>query len=101
MGTPMRLLKLPAVAWTRHLAPSTAASISLVVVLPTEPVTPTTHQSWRALHHAARRSMNSVASSPSQRTSAAPAASAAQTSSGAGSRVSATTPAPAAMAEAA
>ena len=38
-GTPMSLLKFPSVLWTRNLAPRTAATMSLVVVLPTDPVT--------------------------------------------------------------
>ena len=100
MGTPMRLLKLPAVAWVRQVVPSEAASMSLVVVLPTEPVTPTTHQSWRSRHQPARRSMNSVASSASQRTMAQAWAEATSRAAASGSRVTATTPAPASMAAA-
>ena len=41
-GTPQWLLKLFSAAWTRPCAPSAARSISLVPVLPTEPVTATT-----------------------------------------------------------
>ena len=68
--------------------------MSFVVVLPTEPVTPTTHQSWSDLHHWARRSTNSSASSPVQRTRAAPVSRAAASASSSGSRVSATAAAP-------
>ena len=95
-GTPMRLLKLPAVACTRRPAPRPAASISLVVVLPTEPVTPTTvHCGLRRRHSPARRSMNSSPSSAWARITAAPLALATESSSCVGSAVRTTAAAPA------
>ncbi len=41
-GMPTSLFRLPSVLRVSQCCPSTAATISLVVVLPTEPVTPTT-----------------------------------------------------------
>ncbi len=43
-GRPMRLFKLPCVAWTRRAVAMPVRRRSFVVVLPTEPVTPTTSQ---------------------------------------------------------
>ena len=60
----MRLLWLPAVACTRRVAPMPRRSISLVVVLPTDPVTPTTSQfGWASRQAAARASRNASQSS--------------------------------------
>ena len=42
MGTPISLFRLPSVLRTLYFSPSTAATMSLVVVLPTEPVRATT-----------------------------------------------------------
>ena len=41
-GTPTRLFRLPPVACTRYVVASTARIISLVLVFPLDPVTPTT-----------------------------------------------------------
>ena len=81
-GMPMRLLRLPAVAWVRRQAPKPARSMSFVVVLPTEPVTPTTsHSGWRRRCSAASASRNaSQSSSLARRTEAPSAAQAASTS---------------------
>ena len=48
------LLKLPSVLRTLYLTPSTAANISLAVVLPTLPVTATKGMGNRSLYQAAR-----------------------------------------------
>ncbi len=50
----MLLLKFPSVLSTRNRVPSTAAIMSLVVVLPTLPVTAMKGMGNRALYHAAR-----------------------------------------------
>ena len=50
----MLLLKFPSVLSTRNFSPSTAATISLVVVLPTEPVMHTKGMSNCFLYHRAR-----------------------------------------------
>ena len=72
-GRPIRLLRLPSVAWVRRCDPKAAASMSLVVVLPTDPVTPTTsHSGWSARTRAARRSRNSSQSSEAARSAAQP-----------------------------
>ena len=42
MGTPISLFRLPSVLSTLYFSPRTAATMSLVVVLPTEPVRATT-----------------------------------------------------------
>src|SRR6266705_1014924 len=64
-GTPTRLLRLPLVACTRYVVPSTARIISLALVLPLEPVTATTGlpaaSSWRRAR-ASRPSAASVSS---------------------------------------
>ena len=79
-GMPMRLLRLPAVAWVRRQAPKPARSMSFVVVLPTEPVTPTTsHSGWRCSAASASRNA-SQSSSLARRTEAPSAAQAASTS---------------------
>ena len=50
----MLLLKLPSVFRTLYFTPSTAAIMSLAVVLPTLPVTPTKGMGKRSLYQAAR-----------------------------------------------
>ena len=55
-GSPCSLLKLRSLARVRRWVPHAAATMSLVVVLPTLPVTPTTRASRRGLAHCARAS---------------------------------------------
>ena len=84
MGMPMSLLWLTGVLPVRYFRERMPAIISLVVLLPTEPVTPTTFRlrrirSWRAMSpRAFLGSLTTMAGkSPSQRlhsTAAAPAA---------------------------
>ncbi len=72
--------------------------MSFVVVLPTEPVMPTTaHCGLRLRHSAASLRRNSVGSSPAARRTAQPAASAWLSSPAGASRVSATAATPASM----
>ena len=100
-GPPMRLLRLPRVAWQRRWEPKPAASISLVVVLPTDPVTATTSQPGCSSRQArARRSRNSSQSSPAARRTAQPAARAASRSFSATAEEATTAAAPAEAAEA-
>ena len=101
-GTPTRLLWFPSVACVRLHVDSAAASIDLVVVLPTDPVTATTtHPGLRRRHSPARAMRNACASSPAARRTAHPVSAAASSSSADGSLVIATQDAPARMAPAA
>src|SRR2546422_708317 len=61
-GTPTRLFRLPAVACTRYVVPSTARIISFVLVLPLEPVTATTGLPGASRRRRARASSPSAAS---------------------------------------
>ena len=100
-GRPMRLLRLPVVAWTRAPVAMPVRSMSLVVVLPTDPVTPTTVQAgWRRRHSPARRRRNFSQSSSSARSTAHPLARAASSTSEGTSALATTAPAPAAIARA-
>src|SRR2546430_3296074 len=61
-GTPTRLLRLPTVACTRNVVPSTARISSLVLVLPLDPVTATTGLPGGNRRRRARASSPSAAS---------------------------------------
>ena len=99
-GRPMRLLKLPTVACVQRWEEMPQRSMSLVVVLPTEPVTPTTtHSGCIRRHRAAARSIHSSQSSPSARTTQQPRPRAASRSASDTSALATTRAAPASMAE--
>ena len=63
IGTPISALKFPGVAWTRNVVRSAAAVRSFVLVLPVEPVMPTTRASGSCAR--AQRPMAASASSAS------------------------------------